>query len=215
MKKILFALAFLLAGLTAEQAPAQQLVKLCSGQPCTDVTSTNGLPTTPSAPAAGTYTGQVGGYDEQLLVVPTIQNASYVSGNAVGALQTVAIFRTTAQPSGIFDGLGLQWLGTEVTPITFYIFNKVPSGSTTCTDKAAFVLAAADAANLIMPPFALTAAAPTVGTTLTSAQSTFTPFSVKNKDSVATVDLYVCAVAGGTFTPAVGDLTYKLEMAQD
>lgn len=149
------------------------------------------------------------------LTVPTIQALAYASGNAVGGLQSVPAFRTAQQPSGILDNLFLQWLGTETTPITFYVFNKLPSGSTTCSDKTAFVLAAADAANLIMPPLTLTAAAPSVGSTLTSISSTFSPLSVKNKDTAPTVNLYVCSVSGGSFTPAVGDLTYKLGIAQD
>jgi hypothetical protein len=38
---------------------------------------------------------------------------------------------------------------------------------------------------------------------------------VKNQDGSPTVNLYVCTVSGGSFTPAVGDFTYKISMAQD
>lgn len=158
--------------------------------------------------------GTVGGLDVAVSVVPTIQNAAYASGNAVGALQSVAVFRTTAQPSGILTPILLAWKGTETTPLTFFIFDTNPTGST-CTDKSAFSLAAADIPKLAIQPFTLTAAAPSVGTTTTSATATYSNTPVKNQDGAATLNLYVCAVSGGTFTPAVGDLTYKIPVAQD
>ena len=192
-----------------------QILKPAFGALVTLLTSVSLVLAQPVPPSPPASTTNVGGYDDLVPVVPVIQAASYVSGNAVGSLQTVPVFRSTTQPSGIFNVVPLQWLGTETTAITFYIFNKIPSGSTTCTDRNAFVLGAADAASLIMPPFVLTAAAPAVGTTLTSAVSSFSVFSVKNKDTTPTVNLYVCTVSGGTFTPAVGDLTYKLGVAQD
>lgn len=164
--------------------------------------------------APGAQAGNVGSYDVAVPVAPTIQAAAYVAGNAVGALQTVSVFRFAAQPSGILNALSLAWRGTETTALTFYVFDTNPTGST-CTDKTAFVLATADIAKLAMPPFTLTAAAPSAGTTSTFANSTFTPISVKNQDSTATTNLYVCAVSGGSFTPAVGDLTYKISVAQD
>jgi hypothetical protein len=176
--------------------------------------SANPLPVTPGAPSAGTYVGNVGSFDIAVPVTPTIQNASYVSGNAVGALQTVAVFRTVAQPSGILNNVALAWKGTETTPLTFFVFDTNPTGST-CTDKSAFSLAAVDIPKLALPPFTLTAAAPSVGTTTTSVNSSFTPLSIKNQDGTASVNLYVCTVSGGTFTPAIGDLNYKISVAQD
>lgn len=160
----------------------------------------------------------VGGYDTAALVTPTIQASAYASGNAVGALQTVRVFRTPfnvpgGQASGIFTGVNMFWKGTETTALTFFVFDSAPSGSTTCTDKSAFVLAAADIPKLAITPFTLTAAAPSVGTTATMATSTFQPLSISNKDN--TTNLYVCVVSGGTFTPAVGDLNYKISVAQD
>lgn len=153
---------------------------------------------------------QMLGSDIQANVAPTIQNIAYSSGNAVGALQTVGVFRSIG--SGLFNGVVLAWKGTETTALTYYVFDSKPNAST-CTDGSAFSLAAADIPKLVLPPFTLTAAAPSVGTTTTSAQSSFTAFSVSNKDG--TNNLYVCTVSGGTFTPAVGDLTYKLSVLQD
>lgn len=146
-------------------------------------------------------------------VVPVIQNAAYASGNAVGSLQTVQAFRSPATPTGIFNGLSLGWIGTETTPLTFYIFDKNPTAST-CTDKTAFSLAAADNTKLAFAPFTLTAAAPSVGTTSTFADFVYVR-SVQNHDTPTTANLYICAVTGGTFTPAVGDLNYRVEVAVD
>lgn len=166
-------------------------------------------------PIPVTATLQTSGYDAAPPVTPTIQNASYVSGNAVGALQTVAMFRTVAQPSGILNGWFMGWNGTETTPITFYVFDTNPTAST-CNDRSAFSLASADKSKLIsIGPFTLTAAAPSVGTTSTFATASFSATSIKNQDSTPSINLYVCAVAGGTFTPAVGDLFYKPAIAQD
>jgi len=152
--------------------------------------------------------------DIAVSTVPTIQAAQYVSGNAVGTLQKIAAFRSDTQPSGILRSIMVAWKGTEITALTFYVFDTNPTAST-CTDKTAFSLAAADIPKLAIAPFVLTAAAPTVGTTSTFASSTFAALSVKNQDATPTVNLYVCVVSGGTFTPAVGDLTFKTALSQD
>jgi hypothetical protein len=181
--------------------------------------SAPGTAGTPSANAvtvqgAAGATPIVTSTDVAVYVAPTIQNAAYASGNAVGALQSVSVFRTTNQPSGVLNALLLAWKGTETTPLTFFVFDTNPTGST-CTDKTAFSLATADIPKLALAPFTLTAAAPAVGTTSTYAQSSFSPVSVKNQDSGATQNLYICAVSGGSFTPAVGDLTYKVSVVND
>lgn len=218
MRRILIALVLLLSACGssfAQNVNLNCLTGTTSPNFWQPASSTNPCPVTLPAGTTVTATLSTAGYNDVLSVTPTIQAASYVSGNAVGALATVAVFRTVAQPSGILDVVGVSWLGTETAPLTFYIFNANPTG-TTCADKAAFSLAAADIPKILsIGPFTLTAAAPTAGTTSTYAVSTFAPFSVKNKDGSPTVNLYVCAVASTTFTPAVGDLTYKLGIAQD
>lgn len=212
MLRILTALAVLCVASPAFSQALNPVTPLDTGSP---VTAANPLHVTGTGSGGGiTISGSVGGFDAQVNVAPTIQAAAYASGNAVGALQSVAVFRTTAQPSGIINGLTLAWKGAETTALTFYVFDTNPTGST-CTDKSAFSLAAADIPKLILPPFTMTAAAPSVGTTSTSAMSTFSALSVNNKDGAATTNLYVCSVSGGTFTPAVGDLTYKIAIVQD
>jgi len=206
-----FILALPWAGAQAQQTNNYCLIEGTSPPKFTPCQATN--PMQVQGSTSGAF-GLVGGFNIAVPVAPTIQAAQYVSGNAVGALQSVAVFRTTAQPSGILDNIFVGWEGTETTALTFYVFNTNPTGST-CTDKVAFSLAAADIPKLALPPFTLTAAAPAVGTTSTYANSTFTPISIKNQDGTPTLNLYICAVSGGTFTPAVGDLTYKVSVAQD
>lgn len=173
----------------------------------------NPFPVTPSAPTAGTYIGNVGGFDIDVSNTPTVQNAAYSSGNAIGGLQTIAFFRQNTQPSGILNNISVVSRGGSTTAMTFYIFNANPSGST-CTDKSAFSLAAADVSKLIatIPPV-LTPAVVGAGTSATTASQQL-PVSVKNGES--TVNLYVCVVVGGSVTPAsTTDLIFKFAGVQD
>ncbi len=181
-----------------------------SWAPCSGA---NPVPTTPGSPSPGTYAGNVGGYNVGVAFTPTVQNASYSSGNSLGGLQTIAFFRSTAQPSGIFDNFLITSKGGSTVAMTVYIFDTNPSGST-CTDKSAFSLAVADVAKLAMAPFVLTPAIVGAGTTATTAQLAQNA-SVKNGDG-ANVSLYVCLVANGTVTPgSTTDLVGKISGAID
>ena len=157
---------------------------------------------------------QVGGYNAGVAFTPTVQNAAYSSGNAMGGLQTVSFFRSTTQPSGIFDNFSIASKGGATVAMTIYIFDTNPTAST-CTDKSAFALNSADASKLAMTPFVLTPAVIGAGTTETFAQLTQS-VSVKNQDGTATANLYVCIVAGGSVTPATtSDLVAKISGALD
>lgn len=145
-------------------------------------------------------------------VVPTIQAAAYASGNVIGGKQTVSIFRTTAQPSATLSQFLLGWAGTETVPVTVYLFSRNPTNST-ITDKAAFVLAAADAQYLATAPFTLTASASPGSTQTVAAQSL--SLSVQNRDSSVTQNLYAVMVVGSSVTPAVGDLFFSLSGVND
>lgn len=214
MFRRLAVIAFLLAGIVPAFAQSNVTVnwqKGTTGNLPVQASLANPLPVT----AGANGLGNVGGFDTAVSVTPTVQAAQYVSGNAIGGLQTVAFFRTTTQPSGILNNIRVASQGGSTTALTLYIFNANPSAST-CTDKVAFVLAAADTSKLIatIPPV-LTPALIGVGTTVTMA-SQQQPVSVKNTDSPATVNLYVCAVYGGTVTPAgTADLVFKFAGIQD
>lgn len=147
-------------------------------------------------------------------VTPTIQTAAYTSGNAIGGLQTVPFFRSAyLLPSGALDDVQLMSKSGATTPITFYIFDTLPT-ATPCTDRSAFSLGAADVPNLAVQPFTLTPAA-TTGTTVATAQLT-QAMSVANQDTPKGRVLYVCLVVGGSVTPAsTTDLVFKLSGAFD
>lgn len=186
---------------------AVTLVQLVLGG--TLVSNSNPLPVTGGTGGLG----NVGGFDVNISNTPTVQNASYASGNAIGGLQTIAFFRSSTQPSGILNNESIWSKGGSTTAITEYIFNANPTSST-CTDKSAFSLNSADVSKLItiIPPV-LTPAVVGAGTTDTTA-SQQTPVSIKNGDS--TLNLYVCAVVGGTVTPAsTTDLVFNFAGIQD
>ena len=159
--------------------------------------------------------GSIGSFNQNFTtapVVPTIQNSAYASGNGVGGFQTVSVFRAASNFSGQLSFFQVTWSGTEIVALQVFIFDKA-IGSSTCGDKAAVSLLAADLQNLAVPPFQITAAAPT-GTTLTQASVSLTG-AIYNHDSVRGQNVYVCIVSTGTFTPAVGDLAFKIGLIQD
>lgn len=162
-----------------------------------------------TAPNPALSQAGVGGPNVSITTVPTIQAAAYASGNAVGSIQVINAFRAPPISGMLMTQLMLAWKGTETVGITFFIFEQNPA-NTTCTDRTAFVLGAADINKLATPPFTLVAAAPPVGTTSTSAAATLSGLSLRNKDVPPTANLYICAVSGGAFTPAVGDLVLKI-----
>ena len=145
-------------------------------------------------------------------VVPTIQAAAYAAGNVLGGKQTVSVFRNTTQPGATLSQFLLGWAGTETVAVTAYLFSKNPTNST-ITDKAAFVLAAADAQYLVTAPFTLTASASAGSTQTFTTQSL--SLSAQNRDVSVTQNLYVVLVAGGAVTPAVGDLFFSISGVQD
>lgn len=171
---------------------------------------------TPSAAPAGTYIGNVGGFNAIVTNTPTVQNAAYSASNAIGGWQQLTFFRNTTQPSGILDYVQVASKGGSTVALTVYGFTKSSANlSSTCTDKSAFSLAAADLSALI-PGFPVTLTpATTQGTTITSAsQSVIT--SVKNSDSTPSTNLTFCVVVGGSVTPATtSDLVFNFGLIQD
>lgn len=188
---------------------AVTLVQLVLGSPLAPVSSTNPIPVT----AGSSGLGQVGGFDISIAFTPTVQNAAYSSGNAIGGLQTLTFFRTTTQPTGILNNVSVASKGGSTTAMTLYFFTANPS-ATTCTDKSAFSLGAADVAKLIPTiPIVLTPAVVGAGTTVTAASQQL-PVSIKNSET--TLSLYMCAVVGGSVTPAsTSDLVFKVAGIQD
>jgi len=146
-------------------------------------------------------------------VTPTVTNGAYTANNAIGGLQTVALFRTAVQPSGVLNVFAVASKGGVTAPIVEYAFTQSPAS--TCTDKAAFVLSSADLPFLVPGfPITLTPAA-AAGTTQTTASAVVNT-AVANADSTPTVNLYVCAVTTGTPTPAsTTDLVFTYTLLRD
>lgn len=160
--------------------------------------------------------GNVGGFNAIITNTPTVQNAAYSASNAIGGWQQVAVFRNTTQPSGILDYLSVASKGGSTTALTVYGFTKSSANLTsTCTDKSAFSLAAADLSALI-PGFPVTLTpATTQGATITSASQSII-ISVKNADGSPSTNLTFCAVVGGSVTPAsTTDLVFNFALIQD
>lgn len=147
-------------------------------------------------------------------VTPTIQTAAYASGNAIGGLQKVPLFRNASVvTTGFLDLVQVSSKSGATTAITIYIYDTLPA-ATTCTDKSAFSEGAADVSKRAVQPFTLTPAA-TPGSSVASAQLVQVA-SVANQDSPTTNFIYVCPVVGGSVTPAsVSDLVFKYSVALD
>lgn len=169
-----------------------------------------GLPALTAAPAGAQSAVQAGGYDNSMSVTPVIQNGSYSAGNALGGLQTIPMFRSAKIPSGIWNGLWAAWKGGNTVGITFYVFDKMPSTGTICTDKTALTFAAADVDKLAFLPINIAGMAALAGSTFAIGES-IQARSIRNKDTVLTNNVYICAVANATVTPSsTADLVFKI-----
>ena len=171
---------------------------------------------TPGTVTPGTFIGQVGGYNAIITNTPTVTAGAYSTSNAIGGWQQIAVFRSASQPSGIIDYVSVASKGGSTTALTIYAFNKSSANLTsTCTDKNAFALTAADLSALI-PGFPVTLTpATTQGATITSASQSVV-VSVKNADGTPSTNITLCAVVGGTVTPAsTTDLVFNVALVQD
>jgi Flp pilus assembly pilin Flp len=173
-----------------------------------------GVSSLPALAAGTAVIGYAGSLNFQTSpVVPTIQAAAYSAGYVIGGKQTLTnFFRNTTQPSATLSQFLLGWGGTEAVSVAVYLFSRNPTNST-ITDKAAFVLAAADAQYLVTAPFTLTASASPGSTQTFAAQSL--SLSTQNLDASVSRNLYAVLVVGSAVTPAVGDLFFSISGVQD
>ena len=154
--------------------------------------TTNGVQVNAALPAGSNLIGAVDTAGS-INVTPTVQNASYVSGNDIGGLVSFTMPRTA---SGLLQSVALQFIGGATTTINAFCFDSNPTGST-FTDKSTFTIAAADEAKRINKTALALAPAAATGDTVTGAEQNqyAMPFN-----STATI---WCAYAStGTFTPA-------------
>lgn len=100
--------------------------------------------TAAATPAGEAFIGQVGGNQSTTTVAQTVTASSaYSSGNAVGGLITFANASRVANGSGLVQSVVAYTKSAQTAALELWLFNTNPSGST-CTDKTAFSVAAAD-----------------------------------------------------------------------
>jgi hypothetical protein len=152
------------------------------------------------------YNGLAAWTGGRIEVTPTVQNASYVSGNSLGGLVTFTLPRTA---SGYIQSVGVQFVGGATAAINAFCFDSNPTGST-FTDKSTFTIAAADEAKRINKTgYSLTPVA-VVGDAVTAAavDNLAKPFN-------STGAIYCAYASTVTFTPAsVSDMRVNLTYVQ-
>jgi hypothetical protein len=147
-------------------------------------------------------------------IVPNQTAVEHAAGDAIGGWQTVAFFRSAVNKTGLLSNVLVTSVGGTTQPITFYIYTKNVTATSTCTDNAAFVETDADAAFRAVAPFTISPAA-VVGSTKTGGSYPLAAALV-NEDTVASANLYVCMVAGAPISPTTTtDISYKLSGIQD
>lgn len=159
-----------------------------------------GLTWLPCAGASGgggaseSHIGEVGGNQITVQVAQTVTASSaYTSGNAIGGLITVANAARVSAGSGILQSVVVNSKSAQTSQIDIFIFSANPSGST-CTDKTAFSLAAADfdkVLGVVTVTAWFSAGTPSVG----QAQNLAMPYALASGTSV-----YACAVTRATPT---------------
>lgn len=137
----------------------------------------------------------IGGYDFFTSVTPTVQNAQYVPGNCMGGFQPISV-GSTAGLSGILNKITMISKGADTAAKQLYVFTSNPSSST-CTDKGAFTIAAADLPKWIAT-LPMTLAVPSGGAASEAEASSLGDHFVTSGNT----DLYVAIVEAATSTPA-------------
>ena len=160
-------------------------------------------------PLAHAQTPRTGGFEFNVSVVPTVQNAAYAAGQSLGGLQTINI-ASTPVIAGILDQISIASSGGSTVAVVVYVWDKNPS-NTTCTDKTNFAKSQTDNQHLITgAPILLTPA------TVVSAQDTATYATASNltdnfENASSNSYLYVCILANGSVTPGT-TTDYRLNL---
>lgn len=151
--------------------------------------------------------------DTLLPIAPAVTASAYTANFAMGGLQTVNLFRSWTQPSGILNSVLMASKGGMTTPTVIYGFARAPAS--TCADHAAFVLSSTDLPYLL-PGFPITLTPAALNSTTQTIGSQVVNVSVKNEDTSLLQTLYFCAVTTGTPTPAsTSDLVFIYGAVQD
>lgn len=152
--------------------------------------------------AGENHAAEVGGNEILVQVAQTVTASSaYASGNAIGGLMTlvnaarVSGANGAAGTSGLLQSVTMNTKSAQTTQVDVVMFNANPTG-TTCTDKTAFAVAAADFDKVSgvahMTDFT-SLGTPSVG----QAQNLAMPYALASSTT-----LYACAVTRSTPTYA-------------
>lgn len=208
LKRILLSAALVLGTGFAVQAQTVSAVAVnsCGTPPVTytagkpyPVTQTTGGQSCVNSTAGQSGNWNVGGYEFNTSVIPTVQNAAYAAGQSLGGLQTISIGSTNGL-TGILDQIQIASNGGSTVAVVIYVWDKNPA-ATTCTDKSNFVGSQTDNEHLVGNPVLLTPALSV------SAQDTSTRAQASNLtdnfvNSSSNTDLYICILANAAVTPA-------------
>lgn len=179
----LLSLALVLVWAAHGAAFAQSPTKLCtptSSGGCQVVGTDNPLPV-----ASAATNGTVSIVTNAL----TVTAGAYAANDSLGGLQTLSSVGTNG---GYLQSVSITSTSGVTSEIDLFIFNANPSAST-CTNDAAFALAAADVGKLLPgSPIAVTSSFAAGTPTVRVAQNLAIPF--------AATTLYVCYVTRGTPT---------------
>lgn len=160
--------------------------------------------------ASETHLGEIGGRSATVTVAQTVTAASaYASGNAIGGLITVANVARISGGSGLLQSISVSMKSAQTGQIDVVYFNANPTGST-CTDKVAFSVAAADFDKVLGVAHVTdwtSLGTPSVG----QAQNLAMPFALASGTT-----LYACAVTRSTPTfTSTSDVSVSTRVLQN
>ena len=150
---------------------------------------------------AFTVSGNVGGFDSgPVQVSASVNSSSHSAGQSLGGLITLSVARTNGGSGGL-SVIAYKSSKGSTGQVVMRIWDKSPANST-CTDNTAFAGSATDDAFLLVPPFALTPAAPAVTTGDANTYASLLPgrISFVTSDTSAGNSLYACVVTVATDT---------------
>jgi hypothetical protein len=161
-------------------------------------------------PAGELHIGEVGGNAITIPVAQTVTASSaYASGQAIGGLITLSNAARVAGGSGLIQSVLVDTKSAQTTSTDVVLFSANPSAST-CTDKTAFSVAAADFDKVIGVAHVTdwtSLGTPSVG----QAQNLAVPFALTSGSTI-----YACAVTRGTPTfSSTSDVTVAVRILRN
>lgn len=179
---------------------------------------------TAATPAGEFHIGEIGSNQIKVQVAQTVTASAYSTGNALGGLMTIANAARVsgsagaAGTGGILTGLQLNSKTIQTgVQVDVFIFDANPTGST-CTDKTAFVIAAADfdkVVGILTIPSTAANGAGWFGATTTGAVGIPIYYPV-TYDLASSTSIYACAVVRAAITPAATtDISFKYNIMRN